>query len=289
MPPASGGRAWESGIRPAQELRALDWVDYLLYLAAAAGFVWPTFSLLSSGEVPAYLVADREAGLIPNFVGEAEQRSYQYTAFLFGLFVVLVYVRNYVIMHRIDSHKEARHYEFFFVSYNTHFWSWAERWVRALIVLWVLATTIGAFPPVTSAIHYVIREFVAHTAGLPTYQNISIIQGFFAYFYGFVILVLFILFLLWDMINLASISRQIKKGAFSNKCLGPPAAFSATARAETLIRLFRKIWLKPVPSIRWSLTYVPEQGHLRQVTQTRNRSNSIAGRAFVLVSRVALS
>ena len=103
--------------------------------------------------------------------------------------------------------------------------------MRALIVLWVLATTIGAFPPVTSAIHYVIREFVAHTAGLPTYQNISIIQGFFTY-YGFVILVLFILFLLWDMINLASISRQIKKGAFSNKCLGPPAAFSATARAE---------------------------------------------------------
>ena len=251
--------------RSIRELRAFDWVDYVLYLLATAGFVWPTLSLLSTGEFPAHLISDREAGLLPTLGGEADQKWYQTTAGAFGLFVVLVYLRNYIMMHRIDDRRDGAHYEFFFVDYNLNGWSRSERIVRALIVLWVLTTTIGAVPPVTAIVHGLISEIVTHTIGLPSYQNLSITQGFFTY-YGLVVLVLFCLFILWDSINIWSIGRQVKAKRFDGRSLGPPAAFNM-ARARNFEAAFPETLANAVP-VYSLVTYIRPRGRTFGSTST---------------------
>ncbi len=221
-------------LRPVRELRAFDWVDYVLYLLATSGFVIPMSILIFTGEYPSFLGVEKDFGLAPNLLAEANQQWYQVTAGLFGLFVVLVYVRNYIVMHRIDDRRDGTHYIFYFVDYNLGVWSRLERIFRAMIVLWVLTTTIGAVRFVTSGIYILILEFYSSVIGLAAFQDITMIQGFFAY-YGLVILVLFVLFMCWDIMNIASIGRHIRSRKFDCKTLGPPGAFDAVPRARKFI------------------------------------------------------
>lgn len=201
---------------PAQRLRAFDWVDYILYTLATLGFGISILSILWSGSLPAWLVSKKDFGVAPAL---DQPQQYSITIVVLGLFVVFVYMRNYLVMHRIDNRSDSNESLFRFLDFNNRGWYRAERIVRALIVLWVITSTIGVFQPVTILIDGVIERVVTATMGYSIFLNMSVLERFFTY-YGFVLFVLFSLFILWDVINLVSISRQIKSGKFSDCVAG---------------------------------------------------------------------
>jgi hypothetical protein len=207
--------AWSQSTR---ELRAFDWVDYILYLLATYWFASAAMVLILTGEPPDSLPL--KFGLSPNLTNESDQGFYRFLVSVFAVFVIFVYLRNYIVMHAIDDRKDGEHALFYFVDYNTGWWSRSERLFRALIVLWVLTTAIGTVPFVTNAVWKAIEWFVSSIVGYVTFQELTLMQAFFA-FYGFVIFVLFLLFIAWDTVNIFSISRQMKTNAFDKCVLGP--------------------------------------------------------------------
>lgn len=213
---------------PTTGLRAFDWADYVLYLLAIIGFALPFISIIQTGEFPSFLNLKKDVGILPSL---SQQDQYAITAYIFLAFVVYVYIRNYIVMHRIDNRSDGWYHLLYFINYNNGWWYRVERIVRAAIILWVITSTIGVVPPVTYSIIVLIEFVVSQTVGFAHFQNLSAIEVFFSY-YGFVIVVLFILFLIWDLINIVSIGNQVKAGRFASKVLGPINGCQAVAIAR---------------------------------------------------------
>jgi hypothetical protein len=206
--------AWSQSTR---EIRAFDWVDYILYILATGWFAWLAFVLIRTGVPPESL--SLKFGTAPSLKGQSDQALYEAVVFFVSVFVVFVYLRNYIVMHAIDDRKDGKHTQFYFVDYNFGLWSLAERVFRAMIVLWVLTTAIGAVPFVTNYIWTFLQFILSFFIDPVDFLEISSIEAFYVY-YGFVVLVLFILFIIWDSINIISISNQMKMGSFNGCSFG---------------------------------------------------------------------
>lgn len=194
-----------------RESRAFSWVDYILYLITTYWFAYSAIRLISTGTPPNFLPND--FGIRGSLKEESDNFIYTIFASLFTIFLIFVYIRNFIVMHAIDDRRDGEHKLFYFVDYNLGHWSRLERIVRALIVLCVLTSAFGAVPLVTNTLWKTIELIFSSTVGYAAFQNITFMHGFFAY-YGLVAFILFTLFITWDIINILSISRQIKSNIF---------------------------------------------------------------------------
>ncbi len=220
---------------PMTNMGAFDWADYILYLLAILGFVVPFFSIINTGKFPEMFYFQGGIVTLPSLhegdLQLAQQAQYNFTAYVILVFLFYVYVRNYIVMHRIDRRSEGRYHLLYFVSYNNVGWFHAERFIRALIVLWVITSTIGVISFVTNFIFWLLNMAVSETESYTHFLELTPLQLFFSY-YGIVITVLFILFFIWDLLNIFSISRQIKAGKFVGKTLGPANGFNNIVAAH---------------------------------------------------------
>ena len=205
-------------MEPTYRLRAFDWIDYLLYVFATAGFVFPTVEVLTKG-ISTYSNPAYKLSINPSYSGSIDEAELRLAGMFFIVFVVLVYVRNYIVMHRIDNRREANILVYDFVSYNSGLTYHLERLVRALIVLWVLTSTVGVFPPLTNIVIGGIKTAVVSTLSQSAFEDITPTQAMLTY-YGVVIVILFLLFLIWDLINVFSLGSLIKSGVFHSRYPG---------------------------------------------------------------------
>lgn len=196
-------------------LRAFDLVDYILYSLAMINFWVLAYKGFIGNNYEYYASRLPRIGNIPNITdGEAvggQAPLAQLLIFGFFLcFVTVVYLRNYVIMHSIDNRRGGYFPRYDFVSHNTGWHYNIERVLRALIVLWVLTTTVGVVPIVTSILSDFITT-VTNKFTIPLWStNLSPIDALMAY-YGLVIVILFLLFVLYDVINVSAVQSQARK------------------------------------------------------------------------------
>lgn len=213
-----------------RDLRAFDWIGFLLYVAATISFVAIALPLLFELQTPGLF--PESFGLTPTLYDEENSIAHRVIISAFALFVSFVYLRNYVVMSAIDSRKSNGYLLFYFVDYNRGFLNWLERFFRALIVIIVLITPIHFYPTVTDFIwRTIIGSIYSATAGFSSFELLTPAQSFSIY-YGSVIVFLFLSFIAWDVINLISISKQIRKGAFQgHPSVGPDNDFMSVAGA----------------------------------------------------------
>lgn len=228
-----------SGYRNRYHLRAFEWIGFLLYGVATCAFFLSVVQLLF-GDPSNASPALNKLGVTPNFTNEASYGQLEIMVGIFLGFMVLVYVRNYIVMHRIDTRRdqflnaqdqlEPRHKIYSFVDFNIRAAYRTERFFRAAIVLWVLTSTIGAFSFVNELINYVVKLLIVSIKSQTYYLDVTMIEGFAGY-YGFVVIILFGLFVLWDMTNLISMGQVARQEELARCLSGNSDEFMEVAKA----------------------------------------------------------
>lgn len=176
--------------------RAFDIVDLVLYSLATGLFMWRIVAALLKSHVSLQL-------LFANL-------------FIF-LFVSFVFIRNYIVMRSIDDREAMGTLQF--VGYGVGLLGLIERIFRALIVFIVITTPQGIFKIVNVPIEYCedwffswsvhyMRQWGLMDVSQPTHTALNAVFPY----YGAVLLILFVLFIGWDIVNVWSMRKQIITG-----------------------------------------------------------------------------
>jgi hypothetical protein len=137
-------------------------------------------------------------------------------AILFFLFVLL---RNYLVMHAIDTAEHRSDGAFRFLLGNEGLADFFERMFRFLIMLTVIITPKGAYSWAMAVVRLVERvgtKLVLHvaaffSAGLPhQFKPESFMHDALPY-YAAVLLLLFLEFLFWDLSNVVALGMRMRK------------------------------------------------------------------------------
>lgn len=190
------------------QMRAFDWIDLVLY--AFAIFYLVPAALMAAGLVPLdWFDYGVGRSFLTDHAMQEQQAAYRLPLIFTVFFSIFVYLRNYMVMHQIDSRRSYEIKAFAFVNNNKGGFYFLERVFRAGIILWVLTSGYGYFAPVTDFI------ILLRTAALPASANEFLPFCDFLTYYCVVIFGLYLLCIAYDLVNVVSVSWAIKKDTFS--------------------------------------------------------------------------
>lgn len=222
----SGLQKWAA--RAARERpRAFELIEYFLYLLATIAFaanLWKTATATATQVTPGYIVANA----------------------VIVAFIIYVFLRNYFVMHAIDSRRHRENNEFPFVDGNSGAMDIVERILRAAIVFAVIATPKNVIAPISDAVAFLARFFLAQVNRVldrlgiehvvPAPDNTALTNLF--PYYGTLAGILFLLFLLWDLTNVMTWAG--KRGA-PQQALGDIEDIDKTSTPYWLLRYYALI------------------------------------------------
>jgi hypothetical protein len=140
------------------------------------------------------------------------------TSLLIIVFFTFVLLRNYLVMHEIDTAERRDDTPLDFLSGNQRLASFLERLLRFAIMFTVIVTPKGAFDWANSAILWLVDHLTSLFLRLypmnelpHLYGRASVVHDAVPYYCG-VLFLLFIEFLLWDIVNVAFFAVRLGTG-----------------------------------------------------------------------------
>ena len=181
-------------------INASDLIDYTLYCYAIWRFIVHVASIRNNGFV--------DIGVYLTF----------WAALIFFVFVLL---RNYIVMHAVDTADWREDGAYAFVKGNSGPSEILERLSRYGIMITVIITPEGSYPTVQSFVSSVVSLIVREVNFAVAQFNIiaphhyagnNLLHTSLPY-YGVVLISLFGQFIFWDLINVVSIALRIRSGS----------------------------------------------------------------------------
>jgi hypothetical protein len=195
-------------------IRSFQYVDFWLYVIAAGTFIQSMWKPIFQKEYQGLNSVIYELSYIKSYTAQynSEDSYIEYTAVALIIFAILVYVRNYYVMNQIDNRDERTGIDFSFLDYNGRIAFTAERLLRSLMILWILCSTISEVRIVTFPIQAISTFIVTRIPKKTDQLNIEPEQLLLTY-YGTALAILFLLFFMWDAVNVFSIEYRLRKKA----------------------------------------------------------------------------
>ena len=175
---------------------AAELVDYALYWYAIWHFVAAT-------------------GFVADF---AVDGSVSLSSLLIVSFFIFVLLRNYLVMHAIDTAERRIDTSLDFLSGNERIANIFERAMRFVIMFTVIVTPKGAFDWANDVIQWLVDQLTEIFLLLYPHQSLphlfdhrSVIHDAVPYYCG-VLFLLFIEFFLWDIVNVLFFAARLRSG-----------------------------------------------------------------------------
>lgn len=176
-------------------MQAFDLVDYILYIYAVFSIIKNLFTITWD----TYGVTPLASWLSP------ESQILFVNLVLVG-FIFVVYARNYMVMHGIDSRNFRNSDKLCLINLNTGGFDVLERLFRFLIVFVVIASAKKIFWFLTEGFN-LLRDGVVNIIQLSSHSKLTPHAENFSY-YAIILLVLFILFVIYDLIIIFSYKKK---------------------------------------------------------------------------------
>lgn len=196
--------------------RAFSLVEWLLYVYAASSLIGELGAALSNGAVP--LQNKLAIGLMI-------------------VFAILVLMRNYMVMHAIDNRDRHPAPELAFLDFNVGWEDVLERILRAAIVIVVVMSPKGLLLFAPDVVTQVVDGAYARMLeglrrwGYETGQGLVDQSYAGVSYYGSVLFVLFLLFVLWDLVGMWAVGRGVRRAGASLGGTKPDPAFDPAVQS----------------------------------------------------------